>query len=250
MNLALSWACLAAAAVVFIGCSGKEEPPNTRPVGVEAGAPSPEAMSSNPPNVPAEGDATTDAEGGTVGLADIDAGPSSAFDDALPGNDAAYWQSCSGPGDCALAQRGCCAGFYVPEDYAAIRRDRLGAYRQAVCPSTVWASGGGCDASVEVNDGLAAFCIDGTCKHIVIPQDPISACSTDNDCELVSSSCEPSCVGFGGALAIRTDQFATYAQQVCPGSDPQSLQCPPQNPDAGPNGKCGADGHCVSRYPF
>jgi hypothetical protein len=170
--------------------------------------------------------------------------------DALPGDEAVDWLSCSGPGDCILAQRGCCGWFFTLDGYAAIRRESRDAFGQAECSSTALAtalaSGRACDGSITVNDGLAAFCIAGRCKAIVVPQDPISACSTDADCELVTSSCQPGCPYPTGELAIRVDQFATYAQQVCPGSDPQSLHCAPQDAGLSVRGKCGADGHCVS----
>jgi hypothetical protein len=157
--------------------------------------------------------------------------------------DAGDFESCSAPGDCVIAANDCCGGFPVPTSYSAIRRDRAQAWRQRVCPTTNYT----CDASLIINDKLLAFCVEGKCKEIVIPEDSISACSTNDDCTTVSSSCAQRwCGDPTPPFVVRADSVATLVQQTCPGAQVQSVQCPPGDADASIReaAVCGANGHC------
>src|SRR5262249_21010374 len=87
-----------------------------------------------------------------------------------PGDvEASEFQSCGGRGDCIIVGRGCCWAFpIVPESYAAIRADKVDAWRQAECPS----GGSACDGSFIPNDRLLALCVDGACREVLVPSDP------------------------------------------------------------------------------
>jgi hypothetical protein len=154
------------------------------------------------------------------------------------------FDSCSAPGDCVIASRSCCSGFPLPADFAAIRRDKREAWRQTVCPSANYT----CDASLIINDKLLAYCVEGKCKEIFVPEDPISACSRDEDCVSVSSSCNNvTCGGPFPPFVFRADQVETFTAQTCPGLDARSVMCPAADRDAGAprgNAVCGATGHC------
>jgi hypothetical protein len=197
-------------------------------------------------------EATPDADGDETSLQPEVMTDAPANDaDAPSETDASDWQSCSGPGDCLLAARGCCGGFYTPETYAAIGRDKLQAWNKAVCPNPGVSS---CDASLIANDRLFAFCIAGRCQEIVVPTDPISACTGNLDCVSVSGRCDGECTfPLSSPFAIRVDQFSTYLAQVCPGVDAASLRLACEGPDAGPEAgirtTCGADGHCKAQFP-
>jgi hypothetical protein len=178
--------------------------------------------------------------------ANADAGDGSADNAMTDGDsDGGDFDTCSAPGDCVIAANDCCGGFPVPYLYSAIRRDRADAWRQRVCPSTMVYS---CDASFVINDKLLAYCIEGKCKEINVPEDPVSACSSNDDCAAASSMCETT-VGMAcfHGFAVRADQVAVVVQQNCPGADAAALQCPVADAgsDAGsPRLVCGTNGHC------
>ena len=165
-------------------------------------------------------------------------------DNATPSN----WDSCNAPGDCVIVPRSCCSGFYVPGNYAAIHRAKMAAWKQNECPNPTAYS---CDAALITNHRLLAFCLAGRCEQIVVPEDPISACSTADECVVVAEKADtPLRCGsvVSPSFAIRADQLATYAAQVCPTCTPADLVCPSLGDggarDSGlPEVRCAA-GHC------
>jgi hypothetical protein len=173
--------------------------------------------------------------------------PSSVVSEAAPDSisdaDANDFYACSQPGDCTLVPFGCCWGYAVPEWYTAITAAKATAWAQAWCPQPAAV---GCDASIVPFGGLAAFCIEGRCREIVLAKDPISACEKDGDCVAVPDRCrEATQCEWLGADVLRADHLATYAAQTCP-DKALPAPCTSSDLDAGVFvARCGADKHCT-----
>jgi hypothetical protein len=175
--------------------------------------------------------------GGSEAL--VDAGSDAPWETGYPD-----WQACAAPGDCVLAYADCC---FTPENYA-INRTYQAAWYAKVCPNPSQAS---CDGGGVLWGDLFAACVEGRCRVIVLSQDPISACSANEDCTVINGCGRGPC--FFSGFGIRADQLTAYASQACPGSDAAAIGC--YLGDAGGDSGqvspvCGSDGHCKSQlYP-
>ena len=159
--------------------------------------------------------------------------------DAAPSGDL---RSCTAAADCTLTPLGCCAGDWIPENFTAVRRDRASAFWGTLCPDPHAAT---CDSSLPVQGGLLPACVDGECVVAVVASDPISGCSSTQDCVALNGYCGASqsqCFSFLGAVAIRSDSVSEYQALICS----EGLQAYPcEATDAGSaTAVCGSNGHC------
>ncbi len=152
------------------------------------------------------------------------------------------FQSCTGPGQCTLSFKGCCAPCGAPtlDDVQGVNREHTDEFFKFTCPEPVPCPK--CALGLEPN--LAAFCENKACKALDVRTDPVSACATDADCQLRYAGCCEGCGGgVEGLIALSTNELQTYTQQVC-APDTACPACAPQYPE-GFAALCGADKHCA-----
>lgn len=141
--------------------------------------------------------------------------------------------ACNGPGQCTLSYRGCCASCSAPEleDVVAVAGDRLEAFRSSECPAPE-----PCDVCEACENGnLYAYCDSGTCRAADLRKEPVSECSSANDCVLrAGSGCCETCgaidLSCGGLVAINKDKQAQLASLVC-GEGVGCPSCAPSYPE-------------------
>lgn len=195
------------------------------------------------------GSTTTDAfgpgDGGSIG----DGGTS----DATVGTDGGASvdgatgvnTTCSGPGECALGEPGCCGlgcGQPTLSSYVAIHRGEHSALRAATCDPTQPI---GCPDCASVREpAFQAFCREKNCVVIDVRKDGISACKADDDCMLRPAECCPcGAVSANDLVAIAKVAGDNYRKQVC---DPAVAcpRCPWELPSTA-RARCnGARNHC------
>jgi hypothetical protein len=151
------------------------------------------------------------------------------------------WKACTGPGQCELALKGCCAPCGAPAvtDMDGVHREHVDDHRQAVCPEPMPCPK--CATGFEPN--LAAFCENKACAALDVREHSISNCEGDADCQLRYAGCCEACGGAPEALiALNKTELQTYAQQVC-APDQDCPACAPIYPE-GYAAVCNAKKHC------
>jgi hypothetical protein len=207
------------------------------------------------------GGKTEDGGGSPDGGGTVDTGgtkPDTAFGgtDASPGTDTGVpldgarpdtldedFTRCSGPGTCVAVPRTCCGscGAATPDDVIGVDTTRSSAYRTAVC-----GPGTGCPACFRpVDPFLQAFCRAGHCEAVDLHKDAMTACTTDDDCQLRYEDCCESCgAPMEGLIALRRDAVSTYRAEVC-APDAACPKCAVSYP-AGARALCdGVTKHCA-----
>lgn len=160
--------------------------------------------------------------------------------------DTGFDRSCSMAGMCAIVPASCCGscGVATKTDQIAIPRDKSGEYRTRACTSDAGAIG--CPACAGFPDPeLQAFCISGGCAPIFVPTDPISACTKDDDCVLVTGQCCGGCDSERSLVAIAKGKESEFMSQIC---DPRidCAPCPPPEPIKSKTHCDPATKHCVA----
>ena len=173
-----------------------------------------------------------------------DSGLVDASSDGKPGGDTAPdFGKCTGPGACELVSRSCCGTCGAPTlaDVIAIDRSEDSAYRSSICgPDPV-----GCPACAgRPNPNLQATCESGNCAVLDVRADAISACASDDDCQLRYADCCEACGAPAfGLIALRKDRAADYRAKVC-AADVACPKCAVSYP-ASARAQCDATKHCV-----
>jgi hypothetical protein len=132
------------------------------------------------------------------------------------GSDLGIDRTCSMAGMCVLVPASCCGNCGMPTktDEIAIPRNKWSAYRTLACTTD-----GGAIACPECagtpDPNLQAFCEGGTCVPVFVPTDPISACASDADCQLVQGVCCGPCGGERTLTAVAKTRAAEFTNQIC-----------------------------------
>jgi hypothetical protein len=130
-------------------------------------------------------------------------------------------------GMCALVPASCCGrcGAATWADHIALPRESAADYREQACGTD--AGSGGCPDCAGLPDvDLQAFCRDGACATVDVRNDPISSCSSDDDCVAVHGVCCGPCDSERGLVAINKTRASEFKSQIC---DPRvdCAGCPP-----------------------
>jgi len=170
----------------------------------------------------------------------VDSGVLDASDaaDTLPPPD---YARCTEPGSCIVVPRSCCGscGAAITADMIGVESSQAGPYRSSVCKDT------GCPACYRQQDPfLQAFCEASHCTAIDLHGDPMTACTTDSDCQLrYAACCEPCDAPMSGLLALNPGQISSYRAKAC-APDATCPKCMVRYPDAA-KAMCDATKHCA-----
>lgn len=150
--------------------------------------------------------------------------------------------ACDGPGQCMLAEPGCCPACGIPElgAFAPINSKYEADYQKYVCPEPT-----PCPACETIpNPNLFAYCDAGHCVAADVRTHAVSACKSSSDCHLrAGSACCEACgdVSFDSLIAVSGTSGVSLASLVCsPNGD--CPDCIPNYPAA--VATCADDGHC------
>lgn len=187
------------------------------------------------PVVDASGDTSTDAPS-------TDAVSDTGTDAPGP-----TWTACAVPSDCTLAANTCCGVCGQPtiDDVDGIHVADWDAHYATVCddPDPLCP---GC-ASMP-NPWLLAECADAACTATDVRTDPVTACTTDDECVLRT----PECCTCGSdfipeqLIALRADAEGEWRSRVCD-PDTDCATCEPEYPGY-VRAACSDEGRCVIEY--
>lgn len=157
------------------------------------------------------------------------------------GGGAGGFAACDGPGQCVIANKGCCDPCGAPElaDVTAINGKFADAFFQSTCPEPT-----PCPAcATAVNPNLFAYCDNGTCKAADASKHPVSECKADADCSLrYGTGCCQSCGAVDASWLIAVSDGGLLLSLVC-GEDVGCPACVPTYPSDA-SAICSA-GHCA-----
>lgn len=153
------------------------------------------------------------------------------------------WARCSGFGSCGLQPAQCCdvCGEPTSMDVDAVRigASPESAHQAEVCDTPMPT----CPACATApNPALYPLCLSNRCTVFDVRAQPISACTSNTDCTLVTSAC---CDCAGPYISVRADAQTAFRTAVCDPND-TCMACgspPPSNLEA----FCAPDGHCDVR---
>jgi hypothetical protein len=123
------------------------------------------------------------------------------------------WFECETSDDCTRHSASCCGecGVYTSDDVIATNRDGWSSYIDAMC-GTDYA----CDACyTNERPSITAVCREGRCTVVDLSQDPMTACTRNEDCRVRTKDC---CECGGHLLdlvAVATSAESSYAELVC-----------------------------------
>jgi hypothetical protein len=168
---------------------------------------------------------STDSGGDTIGTDSGGSDTGLILPDAP--TDIGFDKSCTMAGMCALVPASCCGYCGMPTaiDQIAIPRDKASAYRTLAC-----AGGAACPECAGTPDpNLQAFCRSGACVPVFVPTDEVSACTTDDDCQLVQGVCCGPCGGELTLTSVAKSKVGEFNSQIC---DPRvdCAGCPVPSP--------------------
>jgi hypothetical protein len=167
--------------------------------------------------------------------------PDAASADAGPPAD---WAVCTDQGQCSVNPVGCCAVCGAPTlaDVEGVRMGREDQHYAEVCP--VPEPCPRCP-SFDVPE-LVPTCAAGQCKVVDLRMEAITACTTDAECRIRTTSC-CECGGDPRYVAVSTTtESDAYAALVCP-TGTACPECVPVYPDT-VVARCVA-GHCEATVP-
>ena len=150
----------------------------------------------------------------TGASSDSPASDAPKFDAPIPPSDARFDQSCTMAGMCVLVPRTCCGscGLPSPTDEIAVPRDKASEYRTLVCKAD--AGPIGCPDCAGIGDpNLQAFCRGGECVPVNVPTDTVSACSTDDDCQLAQGVCCGPCGGEFTLVGVAKSKLGEFRRR-------------------------------------
>jgi hypothetical protein len=159
------------------------------------------------------------------------------------GGTAPAFEACSGPGQCTLVNRECCAQCVEPDlsQRVAIHEDYVDEWSSQNCPMPTACPD--CIPAAE-NPDLFAYCDSGKCVAANVTQHALSDCATSADCALRygMSCCEGCAGGAEGLVAVSASAVGQIYELAC---DPLE-SCPACAPMYPPEYKaeCVA-GHCA-----
>jgi hypothetical protein len=178
----------------------------------------------------------TDTGGRTDSYLDTEMRPDEGVDSGVD------YTLCTGPGTCVAVPRTCCGscGVATPADVIGVADTSSSAYRTAAC-----GPGSGCPACFRPEDPfLQAFCRANHCVAVNLRTDPMTACATDDDCQLRYEGCCEKCgAPVEGLFALRKDAVTSYRAEVC-APDIGCPKCAVGYP-AGARAVCDATKHCA-----
>jgi hypothetical protein len=152
--------------------------------------------------------------------ADSGATDTGTFADTATSDAAPDLTRCTGPGTCSLVPTTCCGSCSQPttENMTAVTRGRELEHTKLVCGDGPV----GCPACAPaIFDGsVQAWCVANRCKAIDVRKEPISVCTTDDDCMLrYDSCCEPCTENPFDLIALNKSSSEAYRSKVCVGDE-------------------------------
>jgi hypothetical protein len=159
-------------------------------------------------------DAKADAPSADAPSADAPAADAPSSDAPKPDGGGGFG-ACTGPGQCVLALKECCAPCGAPTlaTYTPIQESSRDAHRKSVCPDPAAVPCPKCPTFID--KGLMSFCVAGACAPIDIRTHPFSACKSDADCTLRASECCECGGDVDQPIALARSSVAAYVNEVC-----------------------------------
>jgi hypothetical protein len=148
------------------------------------------------------------------------------------------WFECDKSDDCGVSSESCCGqcGAYTSQDVIAIRRDSLSSYVDTRCGTSF-----GCPAcAAAVLSSITAVCRAGRCAVADLSQDPMTACTRDDECRVRSKDCCECGGNLYDLVAIATSAASSYVELVCE----EGWGCDACLPSYDKTARCDG-GHCV-----
>jgi hypothetical protein len=167
---------------------------------------------------PGAGPGSGNATNGSAGPATSGAGGNASFG------------KCTGPGQCILAEPGCCGscGRIGLDDVEPIHQDQQKAFYAATCDDPT----GPCPGCASLpNPDLFAFCDAGQCAEADITKHAANVCKTSQDCRLrIGLACCEACVGSREQVVAIPVAFEKELLALVCGGDVGCPACAPQYP--------------------
>jgi hypothetical protein len=144
------------------------------------------------------------------------------------GGSAASADACTTSDDCLITLKDCCApcDMNVAGDYVALNRAAVAEYDAAKC-----ATDATCPPCVSLGtQSVVATCNAGRCEVVDLANDPITSCSTADDCLIVTRECCECGADVQSLAVINRNARTDFAAVVC-GPDTGCDGCLPTLPD-------------------
>lgn len=183
------------------------------------------------------------APGACGGSTALGTGGSGGSDGGAGTGGGAGYNDCSLSKDCLVRAASCCGtcGAATRGDAVGINRSRAGAYNQEKC------AGVGCPACyMEQDPTLVAACVSQHCGVIDVQDSDATACTSDSDCRIRTTSCCECGGEVDRAHIIAVSNEARFTSFVCEGvgACPECAPVYPSNVVA----HCGDNHHCTAEW--
>ncbi len=124
-------------------------------------------------------------------------------------------RACAAPEDCAVTANTCCGecGEATLEGSTAVRRDALTSFRDGLCVGDPICPG----CASQINPELVATCNAGTCEARDLGAEPITECTSSDQCRVRTIDC-CECGGrtdVDSLIAIRAEQEGALLDLTC-----------------------------------